>query len=705
MNMAGSNNGTAQTLPKFDILKHLDKLTTDGGSTSSKNEISYHCPVCGSGNFKIHVDGKSRGKYQTWGCDCAKSERGKQAIKDKLAPLTWDKPLREKGTATYTYQALYEGRPIDIAQVRRADDGDGKRRFNQWHKDGNRWVSGVPDEVKALIHLYQIFNEINQSAIANGQTILIVEGEGKVDLLLSLGIAATCSIGGGGKWTQYGYPNYLQDLDGAAVVICPDRDQPGIKHADEVALDFPDAKWLYPAPTSYLWERLIQPNKGFDIKDWINDDGATKADILNAIGDRRELILSIPKPSEPPKLQLGPPMGTIAASNSDVPPPVASRKANRGMTTLQQDAEMIENEVGHLLTFDTATQNFYLEGKRLTLGRERLLLSTKYGLPIKAGKEDVMDICVQLALGNSFNSVRDYLNKCRNTTGIKLLDICQKFFNNPDPLQAVFLKKWLISAVARAYDPGCQADEVMILQGGQGQRKSSFFLELAPQKEWVNGNGLQGGKINDEEIRKAQRTWLIEVPEIDKTFKKSCSSELKAFMTQRGDWLRQLYEKMPELYLRNSVMGGTTNEPELFTDDTGNRRFTVVKVCVDLLDSSWLRANRDSIWSEARDAYLAGEIWHLTPEEKLLHARQNMQWKIEHPWHGTIEHYLRYETEVTIPEILHVVIKLSLSELKGKSEQMQVSGILKALGFTKTNRRGSYMEANSPIWIRTADNF
>jgi predicted P-loop ATPase len=702
MNMA-INNGTAPTLPKFDILKHLDKLTPDGGSTSGKDEISYHCPVCGSNNFKIYIDGKSKGKWSTWGCECAKSEAGKQKIKDKLAPLKSEKKVREQSKASFTYREFNGTEWIEVAQVRRYDDGTGKRKFHQYHHDGSKWVAGLPESIWFRIHLYQIEDKINQAAIVAGEDILIVEGEGKVNKLLAMGIPATCSLAGAGKWRTYGYPNYLEDLGKARPVICPDRDQPGIKHGDDIALDFPDAKWLYPSPTSYLWERLIQPNKGFDIADWIDDDGATVDDILNAIGDRRELILSIPKPPE--ELLTGPPMGTITASNSVVTAPVASRKTNRGMTTLQQDAEMIENEVGHLLTFDTATQNFYLEGKRLTLGRERLLLSTKYGLPIKAGKEDVMDICVQLALGNSFNSVRDYLNKCRNTTGIKLLDICQKLFHNPDPLQAVFLKKWLIAAVARAYEPGCQADEVMILQGPQGQRKSSFFLELSPQKEWVNGNGLQGGKINDEEIRKAQRTWLIEVPEIDKTFKKACASELKAFMTQRGDWLRQLYEKMPELYLRNSVMGGTTNEPEFFTDDTGNRRFTVVKVIIDLIDSLWLRANRDSIWSEARDAYLAGEIWHLTPEEKLLHARQNMQWKVDHPWQGTIEHYLRYETEVTIPEILHVVIKLSLSELKGKSEQMQVSGILKALGFTKTNRRGSYMETNSPIWMRTAENF
>lgn len=106
-----------------------------------------------------------------------------------------------------------------------------------------------------------------------------------------MGIAATCSIGGSKKWTQYGYPNYLKDLEGAIVVICPDRDVSGIKHAEMIAKDFPNAPWLYANPSSFVWDRIPE-NKGFDLADWIND-GATKEMILGAIEPRR-----IPKVKE-----------------------------------------------------------------------------------------------------------------------------------------------------------------------------------------------------------------------------------------------------------------------------------------------------------------------------------------------------------------------------------------------------------------------
>ncbi len=275
-------------MANFNILGHLDRLTADGGS-QGKNELSYQCPVCNSPNFKVTIAGPKIGQYFARGCACMDSDSGKQAVIDAISPR-WEKPARAKSSQTFTYEMLDDTTPVPLVQVRRNDDGHGKRKFSQWHKADNKWVSGLPEELKSQIHLYRIFDRINQTAIKNGETVLIVEGEGLVEDLHKLGIAATCSIGGGGKWTDYGYSNYLKDLEGTAVVICPDRDVPGIKHAESIAKDFPDALWLYANPTSFMWERVPE-NKGYDLGDWI-EDGATKEMILGAIEPRRT-----PKPN------------------------------------------------------------------------------------------------------------------------------------------------------------------------------------------------------------------------------------------------------------------------------------------------------------------------------------------------------------------------------------------------------------------------
>ena len=79
-------------------------------------------------------------------------------------------------------------------------------------------------------------------------------------------------------------------------MICPDRDVPGLKHGELIAKDFPNAQWLYPDPISFQWGRALPKEKGFDIGDWI-DDGATKAQILEAIQPRCVTTEETPKNS------------------------------------------------------------------------------------------------------------------------------------------------------------------------------------------------------------------------------------------------------------------------------------------------------------------------------------------------------------------------------------------------------------------------
>ncbi len=207
------------------------------------------------------------------------------------------KAFRTAGKQEFFYPSI-KGCPL--AKVVRTDDGKGNKKFAQWHRmygKGLEWALGLPEQLQKQLHLYRIFDEVNQSAIAAGEPILIVEGEGKVDLLLSMNIAATCAIGGAGKWRRYGYPNYLDDLMGASVVLVPDRDQKGVTHVKDIEKDFPDAQWLYPYPDSPLWHKL--PEKGgLDIADWIEDFKLSKEQIMDAIGKIPSAPQKLPKSSQ-----------------------------------------------------------------------------------------------------------------------------------------------------------------------------------------------------------------------------------------------------------------------------------------------------------------------------------------------------------------------------------------------------------------------
>jgi predicted P-loop ATPase len=110
----------------------------------------------------------------------------------------------------------------------------------------------------------------------------MVEGEGCADTIWLVGICATTTLGGSGNYKSYG--SYLEDLAGADLVVCPDRDEPGVKHIEARASDFPNAQWLYAPPNDFYCQRLPK-SQGLDVSDWLNS-GATAEDIRAAVTNK-----------------------------------------------------------------------------------------------------------------------------------------------------------------------------------------------------------------------------------------------------------------------------------------------------------------------------------------------------------------------------------------------------------------------------------
>jgi AAA domain len=139
------------------------------------------------------------------------------------------------------------------------------KAFRQRRPDGKGGWEYKLDGVRRV--LYQLPGLI--TAIAEGLTIYISEGEKAVDAALMLGIPATCSPHGAGKWRDE-YSQYLKD---ASVIILPDNDEPGEKHQAMVRQSLADIA------TSAKVLRLPGLPAGGDIYDWI-EGGGTKEQLL-----------------------------------------------------------------------------------------------------------------------------------------------------------------------------------------------------------------------------------------------------------------------------------------------------------------------------------------------------------------------------------------------------------------------------------------
>ena len=92
------------------------------------------------------------------------------------------------------------------------------------------------------------------------------EGEKDVDRLRALGLTATCNPMGAGTWR----PEYNSNLQGRAVVILPDHDDPGRAHAQKVARSLHGI-----AASIKIVELPKLPEKG-DISDWLDAGGTVE---------------------------------------------------------------------------------------------------------------------------------------------------------------------------------------------------------------------------------------------------------------------------------------------------------------------------------------------------------------------------------------------------------------------------------------------
>jgi putative DNA primase/helicase len=195
------------------------------------------------------------------------------------APVQKKKAIRPAQTRYWEYPDR-NGSPL--VRVRRIDNGKNHKKDikqQHWDKDKNDWVMGLGDVQRASIPIYRYADV--QKAIANGDYIFIVDGEQCADALWVLGLVATTCIGGAGKWRI----TDTSDLQGAKVVICPDRDSPGVEDAAKISQHFPEAQWLYCYPDSWAWDNLPK-SQGLDVKDWIDDQKLSAQDLLNSLISR-----------------------------------------------------------------------------------------------------------------------------------------------------------------------------------------------------------------------------------------------------------------------------------------------------------------------------------------------------------------------------------------------------------------------------------
>jgi predicted P-loop ATPase len=304
----------------------------------------------------------------------------------------------------------------------------------------------------------------------------------------------------------------------------------------------------------------------------------------------------------------------------------------------------------------------------------------------------VRDAVLVVASENSFHPVREYLENLVWDQRKRLDEILPRYFSAEDN---EYTRKigpmFFISMVARIFRPGCQVDYVLVLEGEQGQLKSSACRVLAGDDFFSDNLPDIGSKDCAQHLR---GKWLVEIGEMH-AMTKAEVSELKMFITRRDEKYRPPYGHLEVTEPRQTVFIGTTNQSQYLRDETGNRRFWPVFIGA-YINVPALSDHRDQIFAEAVHRYQAGEQWWPDTEFESQWIRREQEARQEHDaWEEPISDYLIFDAgpSVTTAEVAFAVLSLADKEITPQV-QKRIASSLRKLGLEQRHTK------HGNRWIR-----
>ena len=353
----------------------------------------------------------------------------------------------------------------------------------------------------------------------------------------------------------------------------------------------------------------------------------------------------------------------------------------KNMTNLMLCLRNIRS-LGPKLTYNDLTGNIEWNGREF---KDSDYVDIRLALEADGYEPNAKDVpaaVIRTAEDRTYNPVADYLNGLIWDGTPRIGRWLSLIFGAEDTkINQAFGRLFLIGAAARALQPGCKMDNMLIIKGEQGIKKDQA-CEVLFGDEFITSSITK--LTGDQTAQALQGVWAANLGELEAL--NTSILMVKNFLSLRRDRFRPTYGKHFVWRPRRMVFIGSTNEDTFLKDPTGARRFwpfDAVHVDLDLL-----RARRDQLWAEAVHEYKAGEQWWIDKGSELDHLAQDVQrasYK-DDAWAERINDFLvsdatRARVCVTLGEI-YSALYLTTERLDEKVEA-RVIGHLKHLGWWK----------------------
>jgi len=170
--------------------------------------------------------------------------------------------------AIYRYEDENSQTLYEICRIEPGKHGKKKDFLQRYLDESGAWVwSKHPRQV-----LYRL------PEVIAAEEVIVVEGEKDCDMLAAHGFVATTNAGGASApWIE----DFSETLRGKRIIVIPDNDDPGRKHAEQVS------KGLASIAAEILVVALPGQAKGFDASDWFQCGGGPEK-LLELIAKARE---------------------------------------------------------------------------------------------------------------------------------------------------------------------------------------------------------------------------------------------------------------------------------------------------------------------------------------------------------------------------------------------------------------------------------
>jgi hypothetical protein len=304
-------------------------------------------------------------------------------------------------------------------------------------------------------------------------------------------------------------------------------------------------------------------------------------------------------------------------------------------------------------------------------------------LGLAFSRESLQQAVPSSALENRCNTMREYYEGLEWDGQGRVRDWLATYLGvEPSIYASAVGTWWIISVIARALKPGCQADHMLVLEGPQGSGKSRAIRILGGQ--WALGSLPD---IRDKDVFQAiYGKGICEISELD-AIRGAAITRIKDFLTQQVDTYRPSYGRYTVRRPRTCIFIGTTNETGYLSDSTGARRFWPVKCGTIKLDE--LALDRDQLFAEARRMYSDGLPWW--PDESIQPIIVEQQEARQHhdAWEEPILKLMTTTTRgLTTAEIAKEAIELEIAKID-RTAQMRIGAILKKNGYASIQVRNS----------------